>query len=202
MSYGQGQATYPGPMPSAGAAGSYQRAPQAQQNGQQMPAPNLAQPQQFPQAQGFPGTVPGAWQQQGVSEATPLGVGYSGGPGAGQLQVGPNGQPMVQQGVQPQGYQQPQGYPQAPQQQTPVAQLQPNMILDGPGVPQELRGRSVSQVMDVYGALMQHYARTRTQPPGVGVGGQPGFSAQPGAQPSAAPPASAPAQTGCCPFCC
>jgi hypothetical protein len=112
--------------------------------------------------------------------------------------MGPAGQPMVQNGgsqLPQQGFAPQPGYPQAPQQpqQMGQVQLQPNMILDGPGVPTELRGRPVSQVFDVYNSLIQHYARTRTQP-------QPGFQAQPtqpgqaGGQPGAGQPAFTPAQ--------
>ena len=43
-------------------------------------------------------------------------------------------------------------------------------ILDGPGIPVELRGRTVTQAMDLYSKLIDHYSKTKPAPV---VSGQP-----------------------------
>lgn len=68
-------------------------------------------------------------------------------------------QPNGGYGQQPASYnQQPSQPPQAPQ--VPVrVELNENHILDGPGVPPELRGRTVGQAMRIYGTLADSYLR-------------------------------------------
>lgn len=77
----------------------------------------------------------------------------------------------------PTGWQQPPQTPQVPQQQVgaPQAQppqpppqtqgLNPNAILQGPGVPQELQGRSLSQAMRIYNALAQDWLKRNQNNP-------------------------------------
>lgn len=61
-------------------------------------------------------------------------------------------QPQAPQGYAPQGYGQPQ-QPQPPQ----GFQIDPNTILDGPGVPPELRGRRWGQIASTYQTLAQDF---------------------------------------------
>lgn len=98
--------------------------------------------------------------------------------------VPPAPQPVVQQNVttqpgqpvanQPYG-QAPASYNQPPQQPNAPArvELAPQHILDGPGVPPELRGRSVDQVMRIYGTLADAYLRRMPNQPPAAAGNPP-----------------------------
>lgn len=79
--------------------------------------------------------------------------------------------------------------PAAPQQMQP--QQQPRLsvngqeILDGPGVPMELRGRTMGQAMQLYTQLADHYIRNRPQQqqqPAQQAWGQPQQQGQPQVQ--------------------
>lgn len=70
--------------------------------------------------------------------------------------------PAQQPSTQPQG--QPQQAPQAPQQPNRV-QLNRDMVMDGPDVPPELRGRTVGQAMQIYTALASEWLQ-RQRPQG------------------------------------
>lgn len=107
----------------------------------------------------------------------------AGSPPLGQIPLSPTGQPMapgVPQAM-PQGQQpwppQPQQQPQYQQQyqQQPQVQLGGGEILDGPGVPPELRGRRVADVMRIYSRLADDFISRRRQQP------------QPGQQPEQQP---------------
>lgn len=160
------------PMSTAGAAGSQQRGPMQQgQQGQQFPAPG--QSPQYPNQGYQPGHTaggpPGSWQGHGVQGETPLGVGYS--------QPNQSGYQAPPQGVNQGQGQQPQG-----QQQGHQIQLGDDMILDGPNVPHELRGRTFGQVKKIYQALASDWVRRQTQPQGAGQP-QPQGQAPQGQQP-------------------
>jgi len=80
------------------------------------------------------------------------------------------------------------GAPAPAGQPAPSAQtvpLGPNTILDGPGIPPELRGKSFSEVMGIYGSMRQVVLR-------VAEGGQP-VAGPPSADRGAPAPAAAPA---------
>lgn len=82
----------------------------------------------------------------------------------------------------------PAGAPAPAGQPSPSAQtvpLGPNTILDGPGIPPELRGKSFSEVMGIYGSMRQVVLR-------VAEGGQP-VAGPPAADRGAPAPAAAPA---------
>jgi len=82
----------------------------------------------------------------------------------------------------------PAGAPAAPAAPSPSAQtvpLGPNTILDGPGIPPELRGKSFSEVMGIYGSMRQVVLR-------VAEGGSP-VAGPPAADRGAPAPAAAPA---------
>lgn len=126
-------------------------------------------------------TVPyGEQPPQGGSWGAPPGwsPGYGQQPGWGQPPQGGGQQP---QGGQPQGGR--------------AFQLQDDMLLDGPNVPPELRGRTFGQVKAIYTALANDWLtrqRSATPPQGGGQpgagGGQPGMGAPPqGQQPPGAP---------------
>jgi hypothetical protein len=138
--------------------------------------PPAPQPQPF---QPHP-TLPGGIPQPGAQ------------PPAGQYAAAPYGSPPGQPGQYPQGY--PQGAPQPqpgywyppqgqppqaqPQQGRRVAMLDDDMILDGPNVPVELRGRPFGQVKQIYGALASEWMGSR----GRNGQGQPNGQPQPPAQ--------------------
>lgn len=82
------------------------------------------------------------------------------------------------------------------------AQFNGGEILDGPGIPQELRGRRVADVMGIYGKLIDHYSKTRAVAPAVpgqpaavaAIPGQPAAPAQYAAPGQPLPPPAAPTQ--------
>lgn len=88
-------------------------------------------------------------------------------------------QPQVPVGY---GYPQPQyGYP-----QPPAAQINPNQVLSGPGVPTELQGRTWGQAMQIYSNLAQDYIRRMNQQQ-AGYGQAPPVQYQQQASPAQAP---------------
>lgn len=128
---------------------------------------------------------PGVGGQQGQHPTVQWGQGISQGQ---QGQQGWTGQPPAW--GYPQG--QPQGQPQPPAgsgsgggwggQPTfnpRMVQLTPDTILDGPGVPDHLRGRTFGFLTQLYNGLSTHYAQTRGQQGGDGQ--QQGFQPQQGA---------------------
>lgn len=72
------------------------------------------------------------------------------------------GQPLQPQPSPQQQYtQQPYG---APQQQAPTTQVGLQTRLDGPGIPQALRGRSLGEAIQLYSALEASWAQRQAQP--------------------------------------
>jgi hypothetical protein len=87
----------------------------------------------------------------------------------GQYGAAPSAAPYGQPGQYPQGYaqgapQQGQGF----QQGQGPRRIEPadDMILDGPNVPTELRGRTFGQVKQIYGALASEWMGSRARQPG------------------------------------
>jgi len=106
------------------------------QGGYFIPAPGRQQPQQQ-------GQQPPQQYQYGYAPQQPVQGGY----------------PQQQAQYQQAQYQQPQqgGYPmQQPQQ---PGYISPNTVLDGPGVPAELRGRTMQQAMSIYSQLASDFIR-------------------------------------------
>jgi hypothetical protein len=119
-----------GQPPAAPQGGSWQMPPAPQQQQQTFPQQQQQQQQQ-PPVQGYGQPAP----PQGQPHPT---VGF--------------GQPAPQ-GQQQQQQQQPQGQQQGGQR----SDIPDNLILDGAGVPPELRGRSWGQVKQIYGALANDF---------------------------------------------
>jgi hypothetical protein len=120
-----------------------------------VPQPQLQGQQPFMGAQGNFGLTP-QWQQgqpqqgpQGWPQPQGFGVPYQGAA----PQPLPYQQP-TQQGQQQQVFQQ-QGQP----QQQGVPQVGLNTRLDGPGIPQALRGRTLGEAIQIYGALEGQWAQ-------------------------------------------
>lgn len=154
------------PGGSAGAAGSFQGHPAAQaQPGVAYPPSQIPGGMQNPSYGQYYGQAPtghtaaGAppqpWGHPGVQGATPLGQGYT----------SPSPMPSTPQGQAPQAPR-PQGAGQV--------QLSDDMILDGPAVPAELRGRTFGQIKRVYTALANDWVRRQQQQGRMSPGVQPG----------------------------
>lgn len=142
-------------------------------------APAGVQPQVMPQGQaGYyqysADRIPPAPGQQQAPQAAPVYV-----QGQGQQAGAPQGYPQVpaQNGGYPQPpAAQPYGAPNYPsqsqgQQGGQRLNIDPNTILDGPGVPPELRGRRFGQVMSAYSNLAEDFVRRQGF---QRSGGQPG----------------------------
>lgn len=123
-----------------------------------VPQMQVQQPQQ-PQMAGFPQYQPGQVpvngmvqqpQQQQLSQPHP---------------TLPFGQQMIPQQPQQQGWQQPQQafVPQFQMPQPQRLQVQGQEVLDGAGVPIELRGRTVQQVMQIYNTLAEREIQRQRQ---------------------------------------
>lgn len=150
-----------------------------------------------------PGNTPGQGQQQQQPHPT-VPYGQPGGPATvvlppnapmpGFQQAQPQPQPQPQQpqyqqpapqqpqGTFPQGTQppyQPQPQQQQQQPQQPEVRIPDNFVLDGPNVPQELRGRTWGQVRQVYGALASEFIAR----PGAAAAPRPNVPQQPAPQP-------------------
>lgn len=82
----------------------------------------------------------------------------------GQIFPGPNGQMQMPQQQQA---------PQAPQAPQLPSGLSADTILDGPGIPVELRGRRFGQVMQIYSALAQNWLSQQGRQPGAAPPNQP-----------------------------
>lgn len=117
------------------------------------PAPNQQQAPPYMGQQGNFGLTP-QWNQQGPPNAQQLGWPTQPPQFSGQ-------QPPVQPTYQPaQPFGQPvQGQFQQPQQQGQVPQLGLNTRLDGPGVPNALRGRTLGEALTIYSALEGNWAQ-------------------------------------------
>lgn len=142
------------------------------------PAPQQRAPQGAPQPQGFPAAPQFQPAPPGFVPAQGFAVGFGQAQGQ-QQQPQPQPQPYPQQQQLPQGY--------APQ--GPRVMLQDNMILDGPDVPPELRGRTYGQAKQIYSALAQAHLQSQgPRPPQQQQQpqGQPQGQQQPQGRPSAA----------------
>jgi hypothetical protein len=85
---------------------------------------------------------------------------------------------------QPQQQQQ-QQQPYQPQQDQPGGQFDPNVIVDGPNVPPELRGRRMGQVMQIYTALADDWMRrNQHNASGGSIAPQPQRQQEPQGQPA------------------
>lgn len=113
-----------------------------------LPQQQVQQPQQtFGMQQGWPQQTPGLQQQPGQFQQQNQQAGW---------------------GQQPQQIQQPQqqmqgGFQQQMQQGLQGGQLNMNTRLDGPGVPQELRGRTVGEALGIYSALATDWMGRQAQ---------------------------------------
>jgi hypothetical protein len=124
------------------------------------PMRSMVQPGQIgaPQYQGAApvnGYNPNNWQQYVQQPQAPQGF------------IPPQGQPQYQHPTLPQQPWEQPGYQQPQQQRPQMQRLQMNgqEVLDGPGVPLELRGRTWGQVAQLYTQLADNYIRNnRGQP--------------------------------------
>lgn len=133
------------------------------------------QPQQPQPQPSMVGAVPG----QHPTTVNGQYVDASGRPVQPQQQAAPYGTPQQQwnPGAQPQG--QPSPPTQSlPQPQPPRQGFTGQEVLDGPGIPAELRGRRISDVMNIYSRLIDHYAKSRGQGQDQPQGGQPNPQSQ------------------------
>lgn len=148
--------------------------PQPQQQG------NPTLPTHLPPTQGQQGYVQQPYAGPGTSfphtqaPQAPQQPQFQGAPQYGQpTGVTHQGQPITQQPYQPQ-------QPQQPQSQPGRVELSDSVILDGPAVPEELRGRTMGQFKQIYQALVTDWMHRNPQGQPIS---QPTAPVQPQGQP-------------------